>query len=229
MTNPVDESTPSPENHAETPVSFEDNINEQSLKKYTFKFLDPNEIPIEKSSEEPLPKYDYRFLNPEEIPVQTAENLAYNLLANDETTIRNLKKYGYQFIDEKPVTEAPLQKFTYSVIPKILNNYGYQFIDEKPVTEKPLQKFTYSVLPENPNDILPTEKLEHAADLENLLENLPENLPQKGFKFVHSHTPKEELLSNSGEPLKSYSYQFVDHSPGPSRKYSLGNLVESKQ
>ena len=82
MTNPVDESTPFPE----TPVSsservahnFEDNINEQSLKKYTFKFLDPNEIPIEKSSTEPLPKYDYRFLNPDDI--QTAENLGYNLL-----------------------------------------------------------------------------------------------------------------------------------------------------
>ena len=34
--------------------------------------------------------------------------------------------------------------------------------------------------------------------------------PSNGFKFVHSHTPKEELLSpHSGQPLKSYSYQYI--------------------
>ena len=40
--------------------------------------------------------------------------------------------------------------------------------------------------------------------------------PSNGFKFVHSHTPKEELLSpHSGQPLKSYSYQYIGKRDSP--------------
>ena len=64
------------------------------------------------------------------------------------------------------------------------------------------------------NHVIPSsdsiENLAQEIYAEHLAQISQENQPSNGFKFVHSHTPKEELLSpHSGQPLKSYSYQYI--------------------
>ena len=68
------------------------------------------------------------------------------------------------------------------------------------------------------------------VNAESLLQNVPEKSPEKGFSFIHSHTPKEQLLSpHSGKPLKSVSYQFIDHSPVKTTvRPSYGHFQETK-